>query len=166
MTQPLIRPLLSSDWPVVRRIYEEGIATGIATLQTEAPDWTAWDRGHLPSARLVAELDGIVGWAALSPVSTRAVYAGVAEVSIYVAAAARGRLVGRTLLHALIAASEQAGIWTLQAGIFARNPASARLHERCGFRLVGRRERIGALHGVWQDTLLYERRSEVVGTSA
>jgi L-amino acid N-acyltransferase YncA len=163
MTQPLIRPLLPPDWPAVRQIYEEGIATGIATLQTDAPDWATWDHGHLPALRLVAELGEIVGWAALSPVSSRPVYAGVAEVSIYIAEPARGRGVGSRLLQALITASEAAGIWTLQAGIFARNPASATLHERCGFRLVGRREKLGALRGQWQDILLYERRSRIVG---
>lgn len=155
-----IKPMTPADWPVVRAIYEEGIATGHATFETNTPDWTAWDAAHLPDCRLVARQDGqIIGWAALSPVSSRAVYLGVAEVSVYVAAAARGRGVGRALLTALIAASETAGVWTLQAGIFPENEASVALHLSCGFRVVGRRERLGLHHGVWRDVLLMERRS-------
>lgn len=158
------RPLKQDDWPTVRAIYLEGIATGQATFQTEAPAWEAWDAGHVRQCRIVAtEAGASVGWAALSPVSSRACYAGVAEVSIYVAAAARGRGVGRRLLDALVAESERAGFWTLQAGIFPENAASLALHARCGFRIVGRRERIGQLHGRWRDVLLLERRSAVVG---
>ena len=153
-----------SDWPAVREIYREGIATGDATFQTEAPDWAEWNGGHLRHSRLVAR-DGaaIGGWAALSPVSRRACYAGVAEVSIYVAAAHRGSGIGRRLLEALVADSEANGIWTLQAGIFPENRASLVLHERKGFRQVGRRERIGRRDGRWRDTVLLERRSETVG---
>ena len=154
------------DWPVVCAIYEEGIATGDATFQTEAPSWEEWDRGHLSTCRLVArdEAGTVIGWAALSPVSSRPVYAGVCEVSVYVAGRARGHGVGRLLLEALITASEADGRWTLQAGIFPENTASVTLHERRGFRVVGRRERLGAMHGVWRDVLLLERRSGVAGT--
>ena len=157
--------MTEADWPAVRAIYAAGIATGNATFQTEAPEWAAWDAGHLPSCRLVAR-DGsgtVVGWAALSPVSTRPVYAGVVEVSVYVGESVRGQGVGRALLDALIHASERDGRWMLQAGILAENEASVALHLRCGFRVVGRRERIGRLNGVWRDVLLLERRSEVAG---
>lgn len=160
----------TAHWPEIRAIYAEGIATGQATFATEPPSWAAWDAGHLPTCRLMAVADATpgtgLGWAALSPVSGRCVYAGVAEVSVYVAAAARGRGVGRALLLALVAASEQLGLWTLQASIFPENMASLRLHEAAGFRQVGRRERIGQLRGVWRDTLLLERRSTVVGVDA
>ncbi len=160
-------PLLAAHWPAVRAIYAEGIATGSATFTTEPPTWEAWDTGHLPACRLVAtdEPGQVLGWVALSPVSGRCVYAGVAEVSVYVAAAARGRGVGLALMQALVAASESNGLWTLQAGIFPKNTASLRLHEAVGFRPVGRRERIGQLRGVWHDTLLLERRSATVGTT-
>jgi phosphinothricin acetyltransferase len=148
----------------VRTIYQQGIATGNATFETETPTWEAWDAGHLPTCRLVAGKDGrIVGWAALSPVSGRCVYAGVAEVSVYVAADARGQGIGKALLSALVEASEQEGIWTLQAGIFPENEASIALHKRCGFRVLGRQERLGQMDGVWRDVLLMERRSNVVG---
>jgi L-amino acid N-acyltransferase YncA len=153
-----------ADWEDVARIYAEGIATGDATFETDAGDWQRWDGSHMPRHRLVASRDGrLVGWAALSPVSERCVYAGVAEVSVYVAADARGRGVGAALLDALIASSEADGVWTLQAGIFPENDTSVRLHERAGFRVVGRRARLGRLHGVWRDVLLMERRSPVVG---
>lgn len=159
-----LRPLLETDWPAARAIYEAGIATGRATFETRAPEWAAWDVAHLPHSRLVAENEsGILGWAALSGVSERCVYAGVAEVSVYVAPEAQGRGVGRRLLGGLVAASEAEGIWTLQAGIFPENAASVAVHERCGFRMVGRRERLGRLHGRWQDVLLLERRSPTVG---
>lgn len=152
------------DWPAVRAIYLEGIATGNATFETSAPQWEKWDAAHIASSRLVARVNSeVLGWAALSAVSSRCVYAGVAEVSIYVAAAARGRGIGLRLLSELVKASEQAGIWTLQAGIFADNDASVRLHERCGFRIVGTRERLGQLKGTWRDVLLMERRSAVAG---
>jgi L-amino acid N-acyltransferase YncA len=159
----LIRALEARDWPAVRSIFEEGIATGQATFETEAPSWEDWDGAHLTQVRLVAEQDGeVVGWAALSPYSSRAVYAGVAEVSVYVAAPARGRGVGRALLEALVERSEAAGIWTLEAGIFPENRASVTLHLGCGFRVVGLRERIGQLDGQWRDVLLLERRSEAI----
>lgn len=153
------------DWKQVRTIYVEGIATGHATFETDAPAWEKWDADHLRRPRLAAR-DGtlILGWAALSPVSGRCVYAGVAEVSLYVAASARGRGVGRALLEALVRASEDAGIWTLQAGIFPENAASLAVHRRCGFRDVGRRERLGNLGGTWRDVILLERRSSKVGT--
>jgi phosphinothricin acetyltransferase len=158
------KPLRVEHWEKVRTIFAEGIASGQATFETEAPEWAVWDRGHLLDPRLVAvEADEIVGWAAVSPVSGRCVYGGVAEVSVYVAAAARGRGVGRLLLPELVQASERAGIWTLQAGIFIGNEASIRLHRACGFREVGVRERLGALNGVWRDVLLMERRSRIVG---
>ncbi|MCA9866135.1 MAG: N-acetyltransferase [Anaerolineae bacterium] len=156
--------MVAADWPAVRAIYEEGIATGHATFETTAPEWAAWDAARLPAGRVVARRrHAIVGWAALSAVSSRAVYCGVAEVSIYVAAAARGQGIGRTLLTALIDRSETAGLWTLQAGIFPENEASVALHVSCGFRVVGRRERLGLHHGLWRDSLLLERRSSRVG---
>jgi len=153
------------DWPNVRAIYLEGIATGNATFETDAPAWDAWDRAHVADPRLVArDADGsVLGWAAVTPVSGRCVYAGVADLSVYVSAAARGRGVGRALLTALIQSSERAGIWTLQAGIFPENAPSLALHRACGFRDVGRRERIGKMHGVWRDVLLLERRSVSAG---
>jgi phosphinothricin acetyltransferase len=160
----VLRSMRPADWPPVRAIYAEGIATGDATFETQAPSWDAWDAGHLPHPRIVAAREReVLGWAALSPVSGRCVYAGVAEVSVYVAARARGRGVGRCLLEALIAESEANGIWTLQAGIFPENGGSAALHERCGFRVVGRRERLGRMAGRWRDVLLLERRSKVTG---
>jgi len=162
----VVDEMKAGDWEQVRAIYLEGIATGMATFETDAPAWEKWDAGHLRKMRLVAR-DGneILGWAALSPVSDRCVYGGVAEVSVYVGAGGRGRGVGRALLDALVEASERNGIWTLQAGVFPENEASIKLHLRCGFREVGRRERIGKLQGVWRDTLLLERRSQNVGAS-
>jgi len=160
----LIRAMTAEDWPAVRTIYEEGIATGNATFQRSAPSWAEWDAGHLQTCRIIATDNAtVLGWAALSPVSSRCVYAGVAEVSVYVAAAARGRSVGRMLLEHLITDSEQHGLWTLQAGIFPENSASVALHQRCGFRVVGTRERLGELNGRWRDVFLLERRSPYVG---
>ena len=159
-----IERLTPADWPSVRAIYLEGIASGHATFETDAPPWEVWDGAHRQDARLVARRgERVVGWAALTRVSGRCVYAGVAEVSVYVAAKARGDGVGRALLEALIAASEDAGVWTLQAGIFPENAASIALHERCGFRVVGRRERLGRLDGRWRDVMFLERRSPRVG---
>jgi L-amino acid N-acyltransferase YncA len=168
MTNLIVAQMTPQDWDAVRAIYLEGIATRNATFETDAPDWEKWDRDHLPNCRLVARKGGrplgrVVGWAALSPVSGRCVYAGVAEVSVYIAEAARGQGVGKTLLQALIEASEQRGIWTLEAGIFPENAASIALHGSCGFREVGRRERIGQMDGVWRDVIFMERRSQVVG---
>ena len=158
-----MRDLRPDDWPQVAAIYAEGIRTGNATFETEAPSWEEWDAAH-PALRLVAELDGgLAGWAALSPVSERCCYAGVADESVYVAARFRSRGVGGALLDVLVPRSERAGIWTLQAGIFPENEPSLRLHRGAGFRQVGVRERLGRLDGVWRDVLLLERRSEVVG---
>lgn len=161
-----IEPMAAADWEAVRAIYLEGIATGHATFETEAPSWEQWDRARLRPGRLVARSAArtVCGWAALSAVSPRPAYAGVAEVSIYVAASGRGQGVGTALLRALIEASERAGLWTLQGAIFPENLASLALVARCGFREVGRRERIGRRDGVWRDTILLERRSPVVGT--
>jgi L-amino acid N-acyltransferase YncA len=157
--------LRPDDWPQVAAIYAAGIATGNATFETAPPTWERFDASHLPDHRLVARAGDseVVAWAALAPVSDRCVYAGVAENSIYVAEAARGMGVGRWLLTALLEGSERAGIWTVQTGIFPENTASLALHRRCGFRVVGVRERIGQLHGRWRDVLLLERRSPVVG---
>lgn len=166
MTAPItIDSMTRADWPQVAAIHREGIATGNATLETATPTWDAWDAAHLDSCRLVAR-DGerVLGWAALTPVSGRCVYAGVAEVSVYVAQVARRQGVGKALLIALVAASEEAGLWTLQAGILRENATSIALHERCGFRVVGVRERLGQLNGIWRDVVLMERRSAVVGT--
>jgi L-amino acid N-acyltransferase YncA len=158
-----IEPMQPTDWPQVRVIYEQGIATGNATFETAAPGWPAWNAAHHPFGRLVARADvGILGWAALSPVSARQVYAGVAEVSLYVAAAARGQGIGHELLAELVKVSEESGIWTLQAGILVENEASQRTHAGCGFCVVGCRERIGQLRGVWRDVMLMERRSPVL----
>jgi phosphinothricin acetyltransferase len=165
MTETLIESMQVADWPRVSEIYLEGIATGHATFETEAPSWELWDAAHLPFARLVAwNGANVAGWAALSAVSQRCVYGGVAEVSVYVSSARRGAGIGGALLRALIEESERNGIWTLQAGIFPENSASIALHLACGFREVGRRERIGKLNGVWRDTVLLERRSKTIGT--
>jgi phosphinothricin acetyltransferase len=159
-----IDQMTSQDWQAVRTIYLEGIATRNATFETEAPDWEKWDRGHRQDCRLVARKDGqVLGWAALSPVSGRCVYAGVASLSIYVAEAARGQGVGKALLQTLVEESEQQGIWTLETGIFPENTASLALHRSCGFREVGCRERIGQMDGVWRDVVFMERRSQIVG---
>ena len=156
-----VRPMEPDDWPIVRAIYEAGIASGNATFETSVASWDQWDRTHLPDHRLIAaDADGhVVGWAALAPVTDRCVYRGVAEDSVYVHPRHHGRGVGTALLERLIAASEQAGYWTIQTGIFPENTASLTLHERAGFRIVGRRERLGQLNGVWRDTYLLERRS-------
>ena len=150
--------------PQVLGIYGEGIATGDATFETSTPRWEDWDRKHIAHSRLVAHLgETVLGWAALSPVSDRCVYGGVAEVSVYVGAAARGAGVGHALLDALVRSSEANGIWTLQSGIFPENGASLRIHERCGFRILGVRRRVGQMNGRWRDVMLLERRSDVVG---
>jgi phosphinothricin acetyltransferase len=160
-----IAPMKPEHWEDVERIHREGIATRAATFETESEaSWEAWSESHLDYARLVAVRDGgVVGWAALSPVSDRCVYGGVAEVSIYVGAEARGGGIGSRLLTALIEESEANGIWTLQAGIFPVNEHSIVLHEKLGFRVVGRRERLGQLDGEWMDVMLLERRSKRVG---
>ncbi len=156
--------MLPQHWEDVKRIYEEGIGTGNATFQTAAPEWEEWNKAHLQTCRLIAvENDKLLGWAALTPVSDRCVYAGVAEVSVYIAEAARGKGMGKQLLRALINESEQHNLWTLQAGIFPENTGSIKIHEACGFRIIGKRERIGKMNGVWRDTILLERRSNTVG---
>jgi L-amino acid N-acyltransferase YncA len=158
-----MRDLRPDDWPEVARIFEEGIATGNATFETEVPSWEDWDRGHLVGHRFAARDDGrVVGWIALAPVSARGCYAGVAEISVYVTAGARGRGVGSKLLATLVESAERGGLWTLQTSVFPENAASLALLRRFGFRVVGTRERIARLHGVWRDTVLVERRSEVV----
>jgi phosphinothricin acetyltransferase len=153
-----------TDWPAIHRIYEDGIATGTATLDTIAPSWMAWDSQHLASCRVVAEdEDGVVAWAALTPVTGRCAYGGVAELSIYVAEDSRGKKLGRRLLEALVEKSEAEGFWTLQAQIFEENTVSIHIHEAAGFRVVGVRERIGEVNGKWHNVVLMERRSHVVG---
>ena len=153
-----------ANYPQVADIYLQGIATGIATFQMEATDWETWNKSHLPNCRIAAFEGGqMAGWAALSPVSSRCVYAGVAEVSIYVGENFRGKGIGRYLLLKLIEESEAAGLWTLQSGIFAENKASIKLHEQCGFRIIGYREKIGNKDGIWKDNIIMERRSKIVG---
>jgi L-amino acid N-acyltransferase YncA len=159
-----IRAMRTDDWPAVRSIYAEGMATGNATFETEIPEWSRWDRSHLQDCRLVAQYSQqIVGWAALSPASSRRVYSGVAEVSVYVAAETRGHGVGKRLLESLVEHSERCGMWTLQAGVFQENVTSIALHKSCGFREVGLRKKLGQRGGVWRDVLLLERRSSSVG---
>jgi phosphinothricin acetyltransferase len=163
-SQVIIQKMMTADWPEVVSIYKQGMATGLGTFETTAPSWEEWNAARAPHSRLVAREGGaVIGWAALSPVSKRACYSGVAEVGIYVADTARGRGVGRALLEALIASSEAHGIWTLQGVTFAANAASIAVQERCGFRIVGRRERIGKRDGMWHDTVILERRSTTVG---
>jgi L-amino acid N-acyltransferase YncA len=159
-----IKPIQEQDYPDIARIYLSGIATGNATFQTDAPSWKDWDSSHLQSCRIAAfEGNQMLGWAALTPVSSRCVYAGVAEVSVYVDESQRGKGVGKNLLNQLIKDSETAGLWTLQAGIFPENISSIKLHEQCGFRVIGYRERIGSMKGVWRDNMILERRSNVIG---
>ena len=158
--EPNVRELRPGDWPQVAAIYAAGIATGNATFETEVPSWEAWDASH-SGPRLIAEDAGeVVGWATLTPVSGRCCYRGVGENSVYVAEHARGRGVGRTLLERLIERAEAEGFWTIETGIFPENAASVALHLACGFRIVGTRERIGELNGVWRDVLFLERRSQ------
>lgn len=161
-----IRAYTPSDWPEVERIYADGIATELATFETTPKPQTRWEQDSVPKSGIVAveSTDGpLLGWAVLWPVSDRCAYAGVAEVSVYVDGKARGKGVGKALLTRLVTTSEQLNIWTLQAGIFEENTASVRLHEKCGFRIIGVRERLGALRGVWKNIVLMERRSRVVG---
>ena len=166
MSEVVIESMTADNWLAVRAVYLEGIATGEATFETEAPSWETWDAAHLWFARLVArEGEDVIGWAALSPVSQRKAYSGVAEVSVYVAAHSRGKGVGKALLERLVHESERNGIWTLQAAVFPENAATLAVHKRCGFREVGRRERISKLNGNWRDTILLERRSEIVGVA-
>ncbi|MTV38342.1 GNAT family N-acetyltransferase [Duganella radicis] len=159
MSEIKLRAMLPEDWTGVRRIYLEGIASGNSTFQTEAPSWEQWDANHLQTCRLVAVKDNsVVGWAVLAAISARPIYRGVAEVSVYVASSVHGQGVGSALMRELVSASERQGFWTLQAGIFPENAASLALHARVGFRQVGRREKMGQLHGAWRDVVLVERR--------
>jgi len=162
----IITELKDSHYNSVKDIYMQGIATGNATFQTEAPGWEDWNKGHLEHSRFVAVDDQgeVMGWAALSPVSSRCVYAGVAEVSVYIGADHRGKGIGNKLMQELIKSSEQNNIWTLQAGIFPENEASIHLHQNNGFRIIGKREKIGKMGDTWRDTVLLERRSTVTGT--
>jgi phosphinothricin acetyltransferase len=154
----------AADWPAVAEIYKEGIDTGHATFQQDIPGWEEWDAAHLKVCRITVKIkDQLAGWAALTPVSGRCVYAGVAEVSVYIGEMFRGLSIGKRLLEQLILASEHESIWTLQAGIFPENTASLAIHQQAGFRIVGTRERIGKMNGKWRDTMLLERRSSVVG---
>ncbi|WP_144281012.1 GNAT family N-acetyltransferase [Chryseobacterium echinoideorum] len=159
-----IKPITKDNFSEVIEIYNQGLATNIATFQNDSPQWEEWDKGHLDFCRIsIYDSDKMLGWASLTPVSSRCVYAGVAEVSIYIAQDERGKGIGKTLLAGLIQRSEENGIWTLQSGIFAENESSIRLHEKCGFRLVGYREKIGKKNGVWKDNVLMERRSKNIG---
>lgn len=161
----ILRAMTSKDWPAIAAIYAEGIATGFATFESTVPTHEDWDKAHVDNCRIIAENTGvIVGWAALSPVSSRCVYGGVAEVSVYIGASSRGMGVGKALLLQLIEESEAAGFWTLQSGIFPENKASIVLHEKVGFRFLGKRERVGKTStGIWKDNLLFERRSKKIG---
>lgn len=164
MADLTIRPMAADDAERVLAIYQAGLDAGNASFETTAPTWAAFDAGKLPAHRFVA-VDGndtVVGWIAVSPTSARAVYAGVVEHSVYVDPAAQGRGAARLLLDALIAATEAAGIWTIQSGVFPENTASLGLHERAGFRIIGTRERVGRHHGRWRDVVLLERRSPVI----
>lgn len=156
--------MLETDWPAVKKIYEEGLATGHASFQTTAPEWREWNESHSSFCRLIAiENDKVVGWAALTPVSGRCVYAGVGEVSVYVGQEARSKGIGKILLKALIDDSEKNNFWTLQSGIFPENKSSIHIHETLGFHVIGVRQKIGKMNGIWRDTLLLERRSLTIG---
>ena len=156
--------MLPTHWEAVKQIYAEGIATGNATFQSAIPSWEEWNDAHVKNSRLVAiENEIVLGWAALTPVSGRCVYAGVGEVSLYMSNKAKGKGIGKKLLNSLIEESEKNNFWTLQAGIFSENIASVKVHEDCGFRIIGKRERIGQMNGQWRDTLLLEKRSANTG---
>ena len=164
MNNITIRAMLATDWNAVSEIYVEGISTGIATFETCAPTYEAWDAAHMNNCRFVAESNGeILGWVALSPVSNRCVYGGVAEISVYIAGNYRGKGLGKLLLEHVIIASEKEGLGSLQSGVFPTNYGSIKVHEATGFRMIGKRERIGKLHGKWVDNVLFERRSKIVG---
>jgi phosphinothricin acetyltransferase len=164
MKEIIFSPLLAEHWPAVKKIYEEGLKTGNATFQQSSPEWEEWDSSHVAHSRIIAVVDGeVAGWAALTPVSGRCVYAGVGEVSVYVAEKFRGKKIGQALLNELIKQSEANNIWTLQAGIFPENTGSIKIHEANGFRMVGYREKIGKMNGTWRDTVLMERRSRLTG---
>jgi len=154
----------NSDWPSVAEIYRQGMDTGFATFEKVVPSFEVWDAAHLEAGRLVAAKgETILGWAALSPVSSRCVYGGVAEVSVYIGQGSRGQGVGKLLMQQLIVESEKAGLWTLQSGIFPENKGSVELHRKMGFRFIGKRERVGKRDNVWKDNLLFERRSTIIG---
>ena len=156
--------MLPNHWKDVARIYQQGIQTGYATFEKEIPTWEKWNDSHLKTCRLIAQLEAeIVGWAALSPVSSRSVYGGVAEVSIYIAVNQRGKNIGNILLKELISESEKNQFWTLQSGIFPENIGSIKLHENHGFRQIGFREKVGNLEDIWKDNVLFERRSKIIG---
>jgi L-amino acid N-acyltransferase YncA len=160
----VFRQMRSGDWDQVAEIYRQGIETGNATFQTEVPSWESWDSAHIKTCRIVAcRGDEIIGWAALTPVSSRCVYAGVAEVSVYISNYYQGQKVGTKLLEELISESEKAGLWTLQSGIFPENIPSLKIHRNMGFRKVGIRKKIGNMNGKWRDTVLLERRSKITG---
>ena len=160
----IIAKMAKVDWPSVAQIYQDGIATHNTTFETSVPEWEIWDKSHLQECRFVCRSGGtITGWAALSPVSTRCVYGGVAEVSVYVAGQHRSKGIGRKLLNKLINESERIGIWTLEAGIFPENSSSIKLFKSCGFRVVGVREKIGKMHGIWRNVILLERRCDITG---
>jgi phosphinothricin acetyltransferase len=159
-----IKHINTEDWPAIANIYNQGIDTGVATFETEVPTWKQWDASHIKSCRLAAWIDKqLIGWAALSAVSSRCVYGGVAEVSVYVDTDSNGKGIGSILLKNLINESEKEGLWTLQSGIFPQNIASIKLHEKLGFRKIGYREKVGKLHGIWYDNILMERRSKIIG---
>tara|TARA_R110002050_G_scaffold111752_4_gene225580 strand:+ start:4879 stop:5370 length:492 start_codon:yes stop_codon:yes gene_type:complete len=159
-----IRKMKNSDWPSVAEIYRQGMDTGFATFEKVVPSFEVWDAAHLEAGRLVAAKgETILGWAALSPVSSRCVYGGVAEVSVYIGQGSRGQGVGKLLMQQLIVESEKAGLWTLQSGIFPENKGSVELHRKMGFRFIGKRERVGKRDNVWKDNLLFERRSTIIG---
>lgn len=156
--------MLATDWESVANIYKQGIDTGMATFETNVPTFEAWDEAHMSTCRFIAESTSeIMGWVALSPVSSRCVYGGVAEISVYISENSRGKGLGKLLLEHVISASEQEGIWTLQSGIFPTNYGSIKIHEATGFRMIGKRERVGRLHSKWVDNVLFERRSSIVG---
>lgn len=159
-----IQQLTVEHWPEVRAIYQSGLATGNANFSSQVPGWEEWDNAHLKSCRLVmTDDDKVLGWVAITAISDRCVYAGVAEVSVYVDESVRSKGIGRRLLNAIVEESEKNNLWTLEARIFAENVASIKIHQANGFRIVGRRERIGKLNGVWRDIELLERRSDKVG---
>lgn len=158
------RPMTRGDWPRVAAIFKEGIETHNATYDRDIPSWEQWNADHFPQCRIIVDVNGeIAGWAALLPISNRYVFRGVAELSIYLSCKFINRQIGRRLLAHIIDESEKAGFWMLQSGIFPENKASLRIHEKTGFRLVGRRERIGKMDGIWRDIVLLERRSKITG---
>ncbi len=158
-----IKSMLPEHWSEVAIIYQDGVETGMATFEKEIPSWEVWDSNHIKACRIIAVLNKkIVGWAALSPVSSRCVYGGVGEVSVYVSNGFRGNQIGEKLLRRLIMESEENGLWTIQSSVFPENIGSIKLHEKVGFRKIGYREKIGALNGVWKDNILLEKRSKLI----